>query len=193
MLYRIIIVLALMVVFINSCNSVISIFAGTHKLRHYDMKTAVGEGVGDADFIEVSDAWLSTDFVYSPREHPKGTGILEYPVLTADQYEKWERGEPVDVRMIAWTEMDDTTCVDRGKCFDRGQTVLRGMVRKVNPRRDETENLPSAKYAVGEKPLYLQVDIAPRPWYIHLLGMIGSLGLALFIEWRFGSLRPKKD
>lgn len=193
MLVRLIVILALMVVFINSCNSLISVFAGTHKLRVYDMENVVQQGVGDADYIEVQDAWLSTDFVYSPREKAKGTGILQYPVLTAAQYDQLQRGEVVTVNVIAWTEMKDTACVARGKCFDPGQTVLTGMIRKVNPRRDETENLPGSRYLLAERPLYLEVGIAPTAWYWSLLLMIGALGLAFFIERRFGSLKKKPE
>lgn len=191
MLIRLIAILALLVVFINSCNSLISVFAGTHKLRSYEMDQVVQNGVGDADYIEVRDAWLSTDFVYSPREKAKGTGILQYPVLTASQYEKLQRGEVVNVNVIAWTEMEDTACVARGKCFDPGQTVLTGMLRQVNPRRDETEHLPGDRYLLSERPLYLEVGIAPTAWYWHLLLMIATIGIAFFIERRFGSLKQE--
>ena len=81
MIVRIIIILLCLVFFINGCNSLISQFFGTHKLRSFDMAEVAEKGIGDADYVEITNARFEPDFVYQEAEEPGSPPIILYPVF----------------------------------------------------------------------------------------------------------------
>ena len=96
MIIRLLIILGCVVVFINGCNSLISQHFGTHKLRGYTMEEVQQTGIGDADFIEVSGALLSGDFVFKAAKSPTNPGVIIYPVLSDGQLAAHRRAHRVD-------------------------------------------------------------------------------------------------
>ncbi len=182
MIIRILIILACVVVFINSCNSLISQNFGTHKLRTYTMEEAVESGIGDADFIELKNAYLSGDFVFKAAENPNGPGVVIYPVLSASQLEAHGRGETVAPDFIAWTTDFPSQCVEAGNCVEKGQLSLKGIVRSLPDDRQGQQQLENKGYEITEQAIFIDHGQEPLAWYWNLLMMIGAAAVAFLVE-----------
>lgn len=182
MLYRFAIILVCVVLFINSCNSLISTQIGTHKLRAYDMATVMSSGVGDADFLEISDATLTGEFVHVPNaEDATKNGIILYPVLTPAQIDAQKAGQRVQPAILAWTEYFDPGCVARKDCVPTGQHTLRGVTSRPKKAQDRRDEL-TGQYDWPDNVIYLEVGRAPMAWHWHLIIMVLTLVTGLILE-----------
>lgn len=186
MIVRIIIVLVCVVFFINGCNSLISQFFGTHKLRDFRMEEIQKEGIGEADYISVPDAWLSGAFVYQPSEYESDPPILLYPVLSAEEWKKRDMGQSVRPVMLAWTADFHLPCVEEGNCVEPGQQSLRGVVRELpEGNLAAIQKLEAKGYEIGSNVKVINHDQAPLAWYWNLAMMLIPLGLAIGMEAYF--------
>jgi hypothetical protein len=176
MVFRLLFVFGCVVVFINGCNSLISSQVGTHKLRTYAMAEVLEEGIGDADFVAITGAWQTGDYVYVAPVRQFDKPILIYPV-TANGAEN-ARAIPV----VAWTELFDPSCVERGDCLPQGETTLRGIVRDIPKEKDNSSALARKGYTLAERPIFIEADKAPLAWYWSLAMMVGALALGAGIE-----------
>lgn len=179
---RLIIIFAGIVLMINGCNSLISQFAGTHALRTFSVEEATADGIGDADFIELTDAWRPGKWVVGPALHKKDRDILLYPILSGDQYAAHQRGETVRPAFIAWGKNYDPPCLERGDCIPDGAFSARGLVREPNPEKDKSPELSQYGFELPEKVYYLEVDREPLAWYWNLLMFVGGIAMAIGIE-----------
>ena len=107
MIFRVIIVILCLTVFINGCNSLISLQFGTHKLRTISIDQVIENGVGDADYLEITGAWQTDDYIYVPGKKPPETAVIIYPLLSEDQVQKVESGQQIAPAVIAWTKQFD--------------------------------------------------------------------------------------
>lgn len=182
MIIRLLIILACVVVFINGCNSVISQHFGTHKLRTYTIEEVAGDGLGDADFVEVENAWLPGDFVYKAAKSPSNPGVIIYPVLTREQLALRDSGRQVEPALIAWTTDFPAQCVDAGNCIERGQITLKGIVRDLPKDRRAAGLLGEKGYLISETALRIEHGREPLAWYWNVLMMLGATALAVAVE-----------
>lgn len=181
MLFRFLFILACIVVFINSCNSVVSLNFGTHKLRSFTMAEIEATGLGDADFVEITDAQLSGDFIHAPGTKEKDGGLVLYPVLSKKGLEAYEKGEKPMAPIVAWTDSFIWECLEANNCAPKGETTIKGVIRKMEPEKDKSQSL---KVQLPELPVYLEVGRVPTPWYWHALLMLVAGGSVLFLEIR---------
>ncbi|MCB9290478.1 MAG: hypothetical protein H6560_24420 [Lewinellaceae bacterium] len=191
MILRILIILGCVVVFINGCNSLISQHFGTHKLRVYTIEQVQESGIGDADFIEVEDAFLSGDFVFKAAKNPSNPGAIIYPVLSAKQMVAHGKGENVAPDIIAWTTDFPSQCVEAGNCIKAGTISLRGIVRELPNDRQGQKQLAAKGYDIGEKVIYIEHGQEPLQWYWNLLLMFGAAAVAFGVE-AYGHVRQRK-
>lgn len=184
-MYRLIIILVCIVVFINSCNSVISTQFGTHKLRKMTMQQVEEQGLGDADYVEITDAYLSTDFIHVPAEDSTKSGTIIYPVLNQDNYQKYTQKQPnVDVQLIAWSENIPWKCWETDNCIEKGKQTLIGIVRTIDAENDKSANL-SSSYNLATTTYFVETNRTPTPWYWHALLMLVTAITILILElWR---------
>lgn len=183
MIVRIIIVLVCVVFFINGCNSLVSQFFGTHKLRSFSMKEVQQGGIGDADFIDVPDAYLSGEYVHQPSQYEGDPPILLYAVLSAGQLERRQQGEPVAPALIAWTADFHYPCVEAGDCLEAGATYLRGVVREIpDANEGALDKLRGKGYDIAPDVRVVNHGQAPIAWYWNALMMLVPLALALGME-----------
>jgi hypothetical protein len=181
---RLIAILIAMVFVINGCNSLISQFFGTHKLRTFTMDQVLEEGLGDADYVSIEHAWQTGDYLVVPPRTEADKAVLLYPILSAGQLDSLDAGRAVQPRIIAWTKEFDLACDEETLCAPRSEVNLSGIIREMNKTKKRAHMLPEVKYRLPENVIYLEEGRQPLAWYWNLLMMLGGLGFAFFIESR---------
>ncbi len=183
MLYRLVIVLACVVCFINSCNSLISGLTGTHKLRQFSMETLESAGIGDSDFVTITGAYRTGDFLITPPTKNNPKAALQYPVVSAKSLENLKIKGKTPVKLIVWTEDFDLRCANSHNCIQQGAFDLKGVVYQLPKNRNRIKDFDANKYQFAENIIYIQTERAPIAWYWHLVIMVGAVGLALVTEF----------
>jgi hypothetical protein len=192
MLYRLVVVLGCVVLFVNSCNSVISSFTGTHKLRKFTMDQVEKEGLGDSDFIEITGVWVPGDFLHTPPRQGERKGVVAYPALSQQRYAQMESGQPTRTSVVVWTQGFDPNCVQRGDCVTAGRKTIRGIVNKIPKAKNKVKDLPN-KYQIPQHVIYVETDRAPLAWYWHL-ALMGLAGLLILgTEFYYNQRRKKAE
>lgn len=181
MLFRFLFILGCVVIFINSCNSVVSLNFGTHKLRSFTMEEVETNGLGDSDFVEITDVHLTGDFIHAPGTKKNDGGLVLYPLLSEKGLAAYEKGTKPLTSIIAWTDIFEWDCLEANNCAPKGQTTIMGVIRKMEPEKDKSTSL---QVTLPEVPVYLEVGREPTPWYWHALLMLITGGSILFIEIR---------
>lgn len=183
MIVRIIVVLVCVVFFINGCNSLVSQFFGTHKLRTFRMEQVQQDGIGDADYVEIPDAYLSGEYVHQPSQYEGEPPILLYPLLTPEQLKQHRLGESVEPAILAWTADFYSPCVDEENCLEAGRARTRGVVRDIpDANAGAVDKLRAQGYEVGPQVKAINNGQAPIAWYWNALMMLLPLGLAIGME-----------
>lgn len=191
MLFRFVFILLCLVVFINSCNSVISLNFGTHKLRSATMAEIEKDGLGDADFIEITDAYLSGEFIHAKGTKKEDGGLIIYPVLSETQLEVFGKNEKAKTSVFAWTDTFVWDCLEEKSCAPKGKTTVKGVIRGIFPEKDKSLDF-SPQFEFSNTPIYLEAGRVPTPWYIHLLSMFLAAGGVLALEvWRLNREKKK--
>lgn len=178
---RIAIVLVGIVVMITGCNSLISQYFGTHKLRRVSLETIQEEGLGDADFIELSDASLGEAYIVGKALRADDEDYHLYPILTDAQVAAHHSGERVVVNMIGWFKLPYADCVNNGDCMP-AKAQLQGLVTKPTDKKNPVADWEMYNLELAENVYYLQLWKEPLAWYWNLLLFVGGLGLAIGIE-----------
>ena len=179
MIYRVIILLGCAALFINGCNNLISGVAGTHKLRSYAMQEVLEVGIGDADFIQIGDAWSDGNYLFLEPAGQFRKPLWLFPLYSEEQLSALDRGEAVAAKLIAWTEKLDPDCVSRGDCLQRGKIFVKGIIAGNRRVRGHAGQLTPF-----DNPIYLQQGRPPLAWYWNALMLIGALGTAYLLERR---------
>lgn len=192
MLFRVVIVLICVVAFINGCNSLISRVAGTHKLREYTMTQVLGEGIGDADYVELREAFKSGDFVHTPPLKRGYKPVVAYPVLSKAQMDSLEKGLVVHPAVIAWSQRFDEACVNAGNCAPQGAFTLSGITRDLDNERNRSKSLPTTKFAVPENAIFIETGRKPLDWYWNLLFMALAVLIGGGMEYYFTQKAKKQ-
>jgi hypothetical protein len=186
---RLLIVLSGIVLTINGCNGLLSQFFGTHKLQTYHAETALREGVGDADFVSLTDGFTTGRFVVGPALHETDKDILLYPIFSAAQADSLEQGQSVTAGIIGWETNYDPPCIERADCVAAGSRTLTGLVREPNPRKNRVADLGSEQVRIAGRPLFMEIDREPLAWYWNLLMFAGGIGMAFAVEAYFARRR----
>jgi hypothetical protein len=190
MLYRLLIILGSVVLFVNGCNSILSGLTGTHKLRTLTIEEVEQRGIGDADYVEITGAWCSGMYQYAPPRKGERKGAVQYPVMSAAGLAQLEAGEPVHTTIIAWTEAYDPNCLSKGNCSTRGRCNIKGIARKIPKEKNKVHEFP-ALYEVPSSAIYIETDRAPLAWYWHLAIMGGAVAMALGTEFFYYRRKQK--
>ncbi len=192
MVYRLIILLACLVFFINSCNSLISLQFGTHKLRTFTMEEVLTKGVGDTDYIKITDAWTSGDYYHVPGKHEKDGGLILYPILSKEQVTQLEQGQKVNPYFVGWTQTFPWECLEQENCVKKESLTISGVVRELKEEDQQLHQLPQGFDFASKAPVYLEVGRQPTAWYWHLLLLLGSALMAFSLEY-FRNRKEKKQ
>lgn len=179
MLIRVIFLLLCAAGFINSCNSLISLQIGTHKLRSFTMDEIAKEGIKDADFIEIRDASIPATYVHVPIERKGDKDLIIFAVESPTP----QTTGKAPIKVIGWQQKKDATCIQTKNCLDPGVRTIRGVVRPIKKRRDLSGQLTDKlHYQLSEIPIFIEVGQAPVAWYWHLLVLALTAGGVLLVE-----------
>jgi hypothetical protein len=177
------------VFFITGCNSLISQFFGTHKLRIYSIEEAITKGIGDSDFVEITGAWQTGDYIVVPPRNESDKPILIFPLLSEQQLREMEKGEQVAPRFIAWTKNFSIECDEQKTCAPKLGINAQGVIREMLRQKNKAHMLSEKKYVLPDNVNYIEVGRQPLEWYWNLLMVIAGLGVAFYIEVRANRLR----
>lgn len=186
---RMITILFCVVFLINGCNSLISQFFGTHKLRTYSMTEVLDQGIGDSDYVRLEEGWQTGDYIVVPPRTAADKAILIFPLLSEEQLRAAEAGEIVEPRIICWTKEFSLNCDDENTCAPRAEVTTQGLVREIRRQKNKAHMLAANKYRLPENVDYVEVGRTPLAWYWNLLIVLASLGFAFFIEQRANNQR----
>lgn len=181
-------ILLCIVFFITGCNSLISQFFGTHKLRDFKMEDVLENGLGDSDYVRIEGAWRTGDYIVVPPKTDADKAVLIYPIVSKMQLERMDAGQLITPALIGWTKNFSLDCDEDKSCAPREALALEGIIREMRPQKNRAHMLPETRYDLPEDRVYMEVGRQPLAWYWNLLMMVGGLGLAFYIEstanWR---------
>ena len=183
MLFRLITVFACVVIFINGCNSLISQFVGTHKLRTHEMAAVVNDGLGDADYVEINNAWTTGDFIYAPPVRTQKKGLIIFPILSEEQMKQHERGEAVKVQLMGWSEDYTQECLDAKTCMPKQKMTITGIMRDIPQEKNKVDEFSPQQYQLSETMFFMEKDRSPLEWYYNLAMMLGAVAIGFGIEY----------
>jgi len=186
-------ILLCIVFFITGCNSLISQFFGTHKLRHFDMENVLANGIEDADFVEIKNTWQTGDYIIVPKKNASDKVTLIYPILSDSQMEDLKLGKKVSPRIVAWQKMTSIACDSLKECAPKMKMNTLGIVREMRKQKNKAHLLPADKYELPGNVDYIEMGRTPLAWYWNVLMLVGGLGLAFFIESRANKARKLKE
>lgn len=177
-------ILISIVFFINGCNSLISQFFGTHKLRSFTIEQALDKGIGDADYVQLNGAWKPGDYIVVPAKNAADRAVLLFPLLSKAQLAELDAGNVVTPKVIAWTKNFKMECDEDNSCAPRVQVDAVGVVRTMQQDKNKAHLLPAAAYKLAENPNYIEIDRHPLAWYWNLLMLVGGISFAIYVEGR---------
>ena len=176
MIYRLIIFLVCTVAFINGCNSVISNFAGTHKLRQYSLSEIANTGIGDADYIEITDATVSEEFTHVPGDKSFRRDLLVFPVVPNTE----STGNKLHV--IGWVKKFDLGCVGQNNCNQIIKHPLKGLISDIKRVKGNINHLQQRYEFEENEIVYIELGRSPFPWYWSMLIMITAVLIIIVME-----------
>lgn len=184
MILRYILLFGGIVVMITGCNGLVSQNFGTHRLRTVDVETAVSEGLGDADFVELTGAVVGAPTITGPALRSLDNDYLLRPVFTPDQQRDWASGRTVTANLVAWYESERLDGVDLPRCNAPDYCGLRGLVSEPTDKKNPVKQWTTQRIALAPDVTYLQLGEQPMAWYWNLLLFLGGGLLALVPEAR---------
>lgn len=194
MIFRIIIILVCVLFFINGCSSLISSIAGTQKLRTYSLEEVRKSGLGDADYVEITGAWSSGEYIFEPHRNASWPGFVQWPVLDKSQFDSLEQGRNVTVSMYAWTKSYEEGCVENGDCVTRGPVTLKGLIRPLNRKFNRMAAFSEKRYTMADHPVFIEYNEKPLAWYWNLTLMAAAASLIILVErWRVNKEKKAAD
>ena len=184
MIYRLIIVLGCITMFIGGCNNLTSSLAGTHKLRQYTTHVVVEEGIGDADYIEITNAWTSEAYQYVPSSKNARKPLLIYPILSDVQVAQVKQNKKVTPIAIGWTQKFDPDCHKQGKCLKEQQVSIKGVISNYRRVRQNLSLFDNKQFDFNENVVLMEVGRAPIAWYWNVLMMVSGVSILYLVERR---------
>lgn len=153
------------------------------------MEEALDKGIGDADFIELTGAWKSGDYIVVPPRTGADKAILIFPLLSEQQMAAADAGEKVQPQFIGWTKEFSLDCDIENTCAPRLHGNVLGVVREMQRQKNKAHMLAANKYELSETVNYIEVGREPLAWYWNLLFVAGGIGFAFWIESRANKRR----
>lgn len=136
-------------------------------------------GIKDADYIEISDAVIPSEFVHSAIQKTGDKDLIIFPILADNPEHNPDSG----IYVVGWQQKKDAGCIQSKNCLEAGKRAVKGVVRKIKKRRDLSDKLSDLyQLPLAENPVFIEVGQAPMAWYWHLLVLILTAGGIILIE-----------
>ncbi|OAV45228.1 hypothetical protein [Lewinella sp. 4G2] len=179
-IFRYLLLFAGIVFMINGCNGLVSSRFGTHSLRTLDLATLANDGLGDADYIAVTNAYLGSAKLATESGGFWAAPTIQRPLLTGEQTEAVARGETATPVLIAWSDYPAPATAQNAREVLVQTKDFKGLVATpaiTNPAHWEENGV-----LVDEETRYLKIGEEPMAWYWNLLLFLGGLTLAALPE-----------
>lgn len=169
---------------ITGCNSLISQQFGTHRLRTISLHEVLETGIGDADFVELTDAVVGTPMIVGDALRSTDKDYVLRPLLTSAESVDWAKGNTVTAKVVAWMESTDPDCTTFPGCLPTTGTPVRGLISPPTDKKNPKELWKEQRVVLDPNPIYLQLHQKPLDWYWNLVLLLTGLALAIIPEAR---------
>jgi hypothetical protein len=181
------------VLMITGCNNLISQNFGTHNLRSVDLKEVEAEGLGDADFVEITGGELGNAFLVGNALHATDKDYILRPILTRQQAANWYSGATVQASLIGWFKNNDPACITTEGCPPNKALAIKGLVGEPTDKKNPVDLWSTQRIKLADQVTYIQLYEAPMAWYWNLAMFLGGLLLAIIPEARKFRKRQSAD
>jgi hypothetical protein len=194
MFFRYLVLFGGIALMITGCNSLISQNFGTHRLRTLDAATAAAGGLGDADYVQLTNAIIGEAFIVGPALRSSDKDYVLRPILDPEQAAAWKNGATVTTNLVAWSETTDPACTKSPGCPPAVAEAVIGLLSEPTSRKNPVSQWSGQRIELAPATTYLQLNEKPMVWYWNLLLFLGGLGLAIVPEARrFAKRKPEND
>lgn len=171
---------------VNGCNSLISQQFGTHSQHEFSLAQLRKDGVGDADFVVLTDATIGAPILNSPRVGWLDANYVYRPLLSAEAMAAWEAGDTVTTYVVGWYNVDTTSCQDPAWCQPKVSEQVYGLVAEPPLHKYPLEEWGTQRIAPAPaaETVYVKLGDTPAPWYQNLAIFLGGLLIAIVPEAR---------
>lgn len=178
---RLIVIFLGLALFINSCNNLLSQWAGTYKLRTLTIDRATKEGIQDAEYIRLEGVCPGPELQTWEAPRRWRDGIVYFSLKPCSQAAVQSSYQP-DFQYIGWVYLPKDSADRFYPGLPEGPLVVEGLVRQPpRPSRSEV----SGRMETGKaQPVYLRLDAKPLHWSWHLAGMLVPVLLIGWMERR---------
>lgn len=178
------------VIMITGCNSLVSQQFGTHHLRTIPATEATVTGIGDADFLEVTDLDFGPPQLSAPADDLKDGLYVYRPLLNAEQLAAWKGGAVVPVSLVGWFKSTDPACTEPTPCLPHTGKQIIGLVNEPADRKNPVGEWAGQRIILAEPVVYLELGQEPMAWYWNLGMFLAGALLAFVPEARRFQAKP---
>ncbi|MCB0634128.1 MAG: hypothetical protein R2824_33475 [Saprospiraceae bacterium] len=191
MTFRIILTFVSIAALINGCSGLISQQFGTGKLQVFAMKDLSQTDLSKKDFIQLSDAQITGDFIFAPGKVDNNRAVVLYPLVDEAQLDSLREGRKIHINLMAWENRRPGSEADTVSLGMQPKEYL-GLIRPPGKRFEQPEALDSNKYQMSENLAYLAIGRKPLSWEWNAVIMMASLLILLLMVRRSASTRSAK-
>ena len=136
------------------------------------------DGIKDADFIEIKDAFIPKEYFHAPIQKNGDKDLIIFPIRS-------KVDDKTPIKIIAWQQKKDPTCIEQKNCLETGVKTVRGVIRPMKKRRDLTNQIIlSRDEKLNSSIIYMEIDQTPMAWYWHLLVLVLTAGGIVLVEMK---------
>ena len=169
---------------INGCNGLISSQYGTHRLRTLTSTDLITNGLGDADFIELTDVVIGSVKV----ENEAGTffapATIQRPLFSPEQERQYRKGATVAPLAILWSKHTAPAASPFTNLETNTTASIRGLITEPPLTVFNISEWNDNRLTVTGATPYIAYNKAPMAWYWNLVIFLGGLVLAVLPEAR---------
>lgn len=146
------------------------------------MEDVVANGIGDADFMEITGAQFTGLSATHELEQYRAPAYVQRPVLSATQLAEWTTGETVTVHLIAYSENPPPAAAQNSRDDFSNPPSIKGTINEPAAGVGPDDLWQNNRLLVAEDVDYLHLGRTPMAWYWNLWMFLGGLLLAAISE-----------
>lgn len=135
------------------------------------------------EFIRLSDAQITGDFIFAPGKVENDRAVVLYPLVDQNQLDSLQKGNQIHINLMAWEHRRPGSAADTVSLGTEPRAFL-GLIRPPGKRFEQGEALDSNKYQLSENLAYLAVGRKPLSWQWNAAIMLAALSILLLMVRR---------
>jgi hypothetical protein len=174
--------------------------AGDHDLTIISLEDAIGNGVENKRFLEITGCYPARDFVYEHFENSDAITDIIVPMLTRKEFIKYVKQAEQLPTCYLFVKRNrnkyESNCMMDSSCVDDLYTKLENVISTgitmqgltligLDNIDSETKSLiKTAGYNLPSNVLFLEEDAKPRGIFLSILMILGGIaGSIIYIIW----------